>query len=77
VRTALEDANDAFERADFATASALYEALAKDGHANTLVPLARMYIDGKGGAVDLGRAEALPIERSRWACKRGCFKRQV
>jgi len=59
MRTTLEDANDAYERGDFATARALYEALAKAGHANTLVFLARMYIEGRGGAVDLERAEAL------------------
>ena len=53
MRTTLEDANDAYERGDFATASASYNALAKAGHANTLVFLARMYIEGRGGAVDL------------------------
>ncbi len=59
MNTTLENANSAYERGDFATARKLYEVLAKEGHAYTLVPLARMYIDGEGGPVDLERAEVL------------------
>jgi len=57
--TNLVRAKSAYERGDLATARTLYEDLARSGHANALVFLARMYIDSEGGAVDLDRAEAL------------------
>jgi uncharacterized protein len=57
--SSIADAVQAYERGDFVAALRVYEALAKEGHAYSLVPLARMYIDGKGTRIDLDRAEIL------------------
>jgi TPR repeat protein len=75
LHTTIENANDAYERADFATARNLYEALAKEGHVSCMVPLARMYIDGEGGDIDLQRAEALLEQAIALGVKEGVLQK--
>ena len=73
--TPLENANRAYDVGDFATARALYETLAREGHPCTLVRLARMYIDGEGGGVDLQRAEALLDQAIALGVKEGVLQK--
>jgi len=75
VSAGLLEAKNAYERGELVTARMLYEKLAKDGHASALVFLARMYIDGAGGAVDLERAENLLNQAISLGIQEGVFQK--